>query len=578
MLGLDAVGKTNHRSEQEQDHAKMPDEEMKAVDSKWDETMEMALFYAAIKFKPVGEEKLRHTTKSKQGHTGAAEKTKKMINLHRHFNKHSHTPCTIAELWEKLGTLYDLQALDEREDSAMFADEEDDESDSNEERDISFKNSEEFVLPLDEFDHVVNEIADPTRASPSPVRTTKREGSMTPSVAASSRASSEDDEATPRKRRPSRVAKKSDLNETSSPRTSSGSTPTSSTRRATRAKTESTPVTRGRKTGRKISASILTSSIIMIHRKSLLLSSVAVLLFLAASVVADSVHDLTPETFDSFIGSKPALVEFYAPWCGHCKNLAPVYEELGEALADKNDKVLIAKVNADEHKQLGARFGVREYPTIKWFPNGINSAPEDYKGGCDLHSLASFVTRMSGVRAMGKRSSAVEVLTDATFDQTIGKTGKSYLVEFYAPWCAHCEALAPAFEKLGRDLFNKEDAVIAKIDATKEPKTAEKYKVSSYPTIMFFDAEGNVSNYEGSEFDLVALVNKLAGTNRLPGGRLGLKVGRIPQLDEIAVKFTETNAPEEKKINTEGIASAALEGLDADALVYARTSEMARRL
>jgi hypothetical protein len=77
----------------------------------------------------------------------------------------------------------------------MFADEEDDESDSNEERDVSFKNSEEFVLPLDEFDHVVNEIADPTRASPSPVRTTKREGSMTPSVAASSRASSpEDDE------------------------------------------------------------------------------------------------------------------------------------------------------------------------------------------------------------------------------------------------------------------------------------------------------------------------------------------------------------------------------------------------
>ncbi|KAK3828368.1 MAG: chromatin modification-related protein EAF7-domain-containing protein [Benniella sp.] len=213
----------------------MPDEEMKAVDSKWDETMEMALFYAAIKFKPVG-----------------MHKHFRMINLHRHFNKHSHTPCTIAELWEKLGTLYDLQALDEREDSAMFADEEDDESDSNEERDISFKNSEEFVLPLDEFDHVVNEIADPTRASPSPVRIAKREGSMTPSVAASSRASSpEDDEATPRKRRPSRVAKKSDLNETSSPRTSSGSTPTSSTRRATRAKTESTPVTRGRKTGRK---------------------------------------------------------------------------------------------------------------------------------------------------------------------------------------------------------------------------------------------------------------------------------------------------------------------------------------
>lgn len=66
------------------------------------------------------------------------------------------------------------------------------------------------------------------------------------------------------------------------------------------------------------------------------------------------------------------------------------------AFTDKNDKVLIAKANADEHKQLGARFGVREYPTIKWFPNGINSAPEDYKGGRDLDSLVSFVAHKSG--------------------------------------------------------------------------------------------------------------------------------------------------------------------------------------
>ncbi|KAK3828367.1 MAG: protein disulfide-isomerase tigA precursor [Benniella sp.] len=312
----------------------------------------------------------------------------------------------------------------------------------------------------------------------------------------------------------------------------------------------------------------------MIHRKSLLLSGVAILLSLAAGVVADSVHALIPETFNSVIGSKPALVEFYAPWCGHCK----VYEELGVAFADKNDKVLIAKANADEHKQLGARFGVRGYPTIKWFPNGINSAPEDYKGGRDLDSLSSFVTHKSGVRAMGKRPSAVEVLTDVTFDQTIGKTGKSYLVEFYAPWCGHCKALAPTFEKLGHDFFNEKDVVIAKIDATKEPKTAEKYKVSGYPTIKFFDAEGNVSNYEGSrnEVDFVAFVNTLAGTNRLPGGRLGSKVGRIPQLDEIAVKFAKANTLEEKKqVSTEGIALAALQDSDANAQIYARIFEKA---
>ncbi|KAF9436198.1 hypothetical protein BGZ76_004582 [Entomortierella beljakovae] len=222
----------------------MPDEEMLAAgngdDSTWDETMEMTLFYAAIKFKPIG-----------------MHKHFRMINLHKQFNKNSHTPCTIAELWEKLGTMYDQQTLDEREDSGMFVDEDDEEEeeeDDDEERDISFKNSEEFVLPLHEFDQFVKEVAqDPSRnPSPSPMRSTKghREGSQTPSVADSSRASSPDEEDAPKKRRTSRSTKKSDINEIPSPRTSSTTT-ASSTRRTTRAKTESTPVTRGRKTGKK---------------------------------------------------------------------------------------------------------------------------------------------------------------------------------------------------------------------------------------------------------------------------------------------------------------------------------------
>ncbi|KAG0380166.1 hypothetical protein BGX24_009781, partial [Mortierella sp. AD032] len=214
----------------------------------WDESMEMALFYAATKFKPVG-----------------MHKHFRMVNLHKHFNKHSPTPCTIAELWDKLESMYDLQTLDEREDSGLFADEDDDEEEDSdsEEKDFSFKNSEEFVLPLPDYDHLVTEVANPhshnepsRNPSPSPMRTTRgqREGSQTPSVADSSRASSPDEDDMPRKRRTSRAAKKSDVNETSSPRTS-GTTATggSSTRRATRAKTESAPVTtRGaRKTGKK---------------------------------------------------------------------------------------------------------------------------------------------------------------------------------------------------------------------------------------------------------------------------------------------------------------------------------------
>ncbi|KAG0039850.1 hypothetical protein BGZ83_002710 [Gryganskiella cystojenkinii] len=215
------------------------DEEMAVGANAWDETMEMALCYAAIKYKPVG-----------------MHKHFRMINLHRHFNKCSPTPCTITELWEKLGTLYDLSTLDEREDLTLFMgdgeeEEEEEEEDEDEDTDeISFKHSEEFVLPFYEFDDHVREIIikeeESRHPSPSPMRTT-RGGSQTPSIADSSRASSPEDD-TPRKRRTSRATKKSDVNETPSPRTSSAT----GNRRATRAKAE--PVvqsTRGRKAAKK---------------------------------------------------------------------------------------------------------------------------------------------------------------------------------------------------------------------------------------------------------------------------------------------------------------------------------------
>ena len=82
----------------------------------------------------------------------------------------------------------------------------------------------------------------------------------------------------------------------------------------------------------------------------------------------DSVIDLTPSNFDSEIKSSPVyLVEFYAPWCGHCKALVPEYKKAAAAL---KGIVKVGAVNADDHKSLGGQYGVRGFPTIKMFVNG----------------------------------------------------------------------------------------------------------------------------------------------------------------------------------------------------------------
>ena len=93
-----------------------------------------------------------------------------------------------------------------------------------------------------------------------------------------------------------------------------------------------------------------------------------------------------PTNFDKVVnGRKLALVELYAPWCGHCKTLTPEIKKLASAVAADPAlaaRVTIAKVNADEHRTLGERLEVRGFPTLKMFKRGEapTAASESYSG------------------------------------------------------------------------------------------------------------------------------------------------------------------------------------------------------
>lgn len=70
------------------------------------------------------------------------------------------------------------------------------------------------------------------------------------------------------------------------------------------------------------------------------------------------------------------MVEFYAPWCGHCQRLAPEYDMAAEILAEEHPTIKLAKVDADAHKATGSAYGVKGFPTIKWFEDGELSSKE----------------------------------------------------------------------------------------------------------------------------------------------------------------------------------------------------------
>ena len=86
-----------------------------------------------------------------------------------------------------------------------------------------------------------------------------------------------------------------------------------------------------------------------------------------------------------------ALVKFFAPWCGHCKALAPAFEEAADTLAAEGSKARLVKVDATDsnNKALASKFGVSGFPTLKVFRSG--DFEEDYSGGRDVHDLLDYM-------------------------------------------------------------------------------------------------------------------------------------------------------------------------------------------
>jgi len=216
------------------------------------------------------------------------------------------------------------------------------------------------------------------------------------------------------------------------------------------------------------------------------------ILFIGSSFAAESVLTLTEKNFDDTVNNADiALVEFYAPWCGHCKHLAPEFEKAAQQLASNDPPVVLAKVDCTEEKSLGDKFEVKGYPTLYVFRKGKKS---EYKGPRDASGIVSYMQKQAAPVLTNLKS----VDDVSNFKRTKGAAGAVILGYF----SDLNNKLYQTFNSLASTL--REDFSFGLIS---DPNTAKSHNYNNQ--IIVSKSDGSVKVYDPTEhgLDLESFIN-----------------------------------------------------------------------
>jgi len=180
----------------------------------------------------------------------------------------------------------------------------------------------------------------------------------------------------------------------------------------------------------------------------------------AASAAASDVVDLGKDTFDDFVkDNNLVLAEFFAPWCGHCKALAPEYETAATTLKEKN--IRLAKVDCTAEADLCQSYGIEGYPTLKVFRGLDNISP--YAGQRKADAITSFMVKQS--------LPAVSILTKDTLEE-FKTSDKVVIVAYLAEDDKTSNETYTALAEKLRDTYlfgGVNDAAVAAAEGVKAP-------------------------------------------------------------------------------------------------------------
>jgi len=257
---------------------------------------------------------------------------------------------------------------------------------------------------------------------------------------------------------------------------------------------------------------------------------------------SEIVH-LTSENFEPVLkDEKSALVMFYAPWCGHCKRMKPEYEKAADILKSQKISGVLAALDATRESEVANKFGVKGYPTVKYFSFG------EFKFDVNVREADKIVEFMKNPSEpppppppevpWEEEHSEVVHLSDENFKPFLKKK-THVLLMFYAPWCGHCKRTKPEFTKAAAKFADDPTTELAAVDCTKYQAVCGFYNVKGYPTIKYFSHLKTVRDYSGgrTEADFVKFLSNPDAQEESPPED---PFGDFPGVDKVLILGDKT--------------------------------------
>lgn len=235
---------------------------------------------------------------------------------------------------------------------------------------------------------------------------------------------------------------------------------------------------------------------------------------------------LTPDDFTPEYLNGTWLVEFFSPYCGHCRHFAPTWEQIYERVVTKGDDesqdnvrtagVKMGQVNCISQGDLCNAQGIRGYPTLLLYKDAVKGL--EYPGQRTYDDILRFIAANAPAPSLpppaASSSSSPESSEPAQESGSVDATNPSFVIQsrspsdinphgsvvalttgsftsalsdgpvfvkFFAPWCGHCKKLAPIWTELASKFTNK--LSVAEVNCDDNPSVCKKQGVSAYPAL-----------------------------------------------------------------------------------------------